>query len=295
MVQHAIMNFHDNQPITYWGRVPVYAATLLVAALAVGVVLTTLLMAMQSSLLGWLALSVPLRAPWTVWQFVTYPFIDAPSFFTIFGLFFCYSMGTGLESHIGRSQFIRLILVLVLAVPLLFFVLYLLGLGLTIYSGSYLLSVGLMVAFATLYPNTEAFGWVPMKWLIFASLVMGSLVELSDRNFTRLLALWGTAGIAFAFIQNYKGEGPVTALTDWWQRRRSKLRLVPRPGSPSRPAKSHGKTKAAIDHRAEVDRILEKISKEGISSLTGKERAFLEAASDRMKGKPKRDPDSEED
>jgi hypothetical protein len=289
------MNFNDNQPITYWGRIPVYAATILVTALAAGVVLTTLLMAMNSPILGWLTLSVPLRAPWSVWQFVTYPFIDAPSFFTLFGLFFCYSMGIGLESHIGRSQFVRLLLVLVLSLPLIYFVLYLVGLGASGYSGGYLLSAGLMVAFASLYPNTEFFGWVPMKWLIFASLAFGSLVSISQQDYIGLIALWGTAGVAFSFIRHYQGGGPLTAVTDWWQRRRSKLRLVPRPGSETRPAKARGKSKAAIDHRAEVDRILEKISQQGISSLTGKERAFLEAASDRMKGKPKRESDSDAD
>jgi carbonic anhydrase/acetyltransferase-like protein (isoleucine patch superfamily) len=169
------------------------------------------------------------------------------------------------------------------------------GFGYKEAGGGYLLSAGLMVAFASLYPNTEFFGWVPMKWLIFASLAFGSLVSISQQDYIGLIALWGTAGVAFSFIRDYQGGGPLTAVTDWWQRRRSKLRLVPRPGSETRPAKARGKSKAAIDHRAEVDRILEKISQQGISSLTGKERAFLEAASDRMKGKPKRESDSDAD
>ena len=83
------MNFHDNQPITYWGRVPVYVSTLLAAAIAVGVVIVAFVGAANSAALSWMGLTVPLMAPWSLWQFVTYPFLEGPSFFSLFGITVC--------------------------------------------------------------------------------------------------------------------------------------------------------------------------------------------------------------
>jgi hypothetical protein len=276
------MSFH-NQPITWWGRLPVYVTTLVTIGFLVGTILTTLLMATRSTLLPWLSLSVPLNEPWSVWQCLTYPFVDVPTFFTPFGLFCFYSTGVGVETHLGRSSMIRLLLVLTLSVPLMLFVLYFLGFGPSLHSGYYLILVGLFAAFATLYPYAEMFGWVPMKWVAFVCLIFGSLVEISSRHWTGLLTLWGIALAGFLFIRRAQGHGVWGNVSDWWAEKHSGFSVVredPRP--PSRPAKNKV---VDIDPREEVDAILEKISRDGISSLSDAEKSKLEAASRRMKGK----------
>lgn len=277
------MNFHDNQPISYWGRVPVYVTTLVTAAFVVGVVLTAILVAAASPALGWLGLTVPLMAYWSLWQCITYVFIETPSFFTPLGLMCFYSFGVGIETHIGRQQFIRLLLVLTLVLPASFLLLYALQAGPSAYKGNYMLLVGLVIAFSTLYPNTEFWGWVPMKYVAFVCLFCGSLMEIAARQFLHLLSLWVVALAAYLFIRNYQGFGPLALVSEWWANRGTSLRLVKKPQL-QRSFRTVRKTQPT-DPRAEVDKILEKIANEGISSLSEREKQILEEASRRMKGK----------
>jgi hypothetical protein len=276
------MSFH-NQPITWWGRLPVYVTTLVTIGFLVGTILTTLLLATQSMLLPWLTLRVPLNEPWSVWQCLTYPFFERPSFFTPFCLICFYSTGVGVETHLGRASMIRLLLVLTLAVPLMYYLFYFVGLGPSATSGNYLLLVGLIAAFATLYPYADVFGWVPMKWVAFVCLIFGSLMEVSSRDWIALFSLWGIALTGFLFIRHAQGRGVWGNVSDWWAEKHSGFSVVREdPHRPSRPAKNKV---VDIDPREEVDAILEKISRDGISSLSDAEKSKLEAASRRMKGK----------
>src|SRR5262249_40099576 len=150
----------------------------------------------------WLVFLMPLYPAWSVWRLFTYVFINPVNFFTPFGIFFFYWFSVGIETHLGRGVLTRLLLLLVL-VPVVVsaFCWWVLGLQ-SGAGGNMLLTSGLLVAFATLYPNTEAMGWVPFKWMAFACIFCGSLMVL--RNPLELGELWISCLVAFAYMRHAK-------------------------------------------------------------------------------------------
>jgi hypothetical protein len=262
-------NFQGNQPITWWGRVPVYLTTILTAILAGGIVLMAVAGAMQVNV-GPLAFTPEGFLRGFVWQPLTYPLLNDLSFFTPFLLWCFYAWGVEIEKYLGRPRYFVLFLVLVLLPP----VLCLAGYGLKIApwdahaAGTYEIAAGLLIGFATLYPGIEYFGWVPLKWFAFACVAAGSLMDLAQRNFWPLVVLWGECLAAWGYIRWLQHGGEVR----WpaWSRlfrRRPKLRVLPDPDI------AHADAVAS-----EVDDILEKISRTGMASLSAEERRRLEHA-----------------
>jgi hypothetical protein len=87
-----------------------------------------------------------------------------------------------------------------------------------------------------------------------------------------LLTLWTTAGFAYAFVRYEQGHLTLPKIGLW--RRKPKLRVLPDP-QPRIPA---GAQRPKTDSMTEIDALLDKIAHSGLSSLTAKERARLEAA-----------------
>ena len=113
------------------------------------------------------------------------------SFFTPLSWLCFYFWGVEVEKFLGRRHFIQICAALV-AIPVLFIsALYLFGYpGWT--SGDYFLIVGLLVAFATLYPDMDYLGgWIPLKWFAFACIAFGSLMYFPQHDWAGLLQLWG--------------------------------------------------------------------------------------------------------
>ena len=141
-----------------------------------------------------------------------------------------------------------------------------------------LLLAGLLVAFATLYPNTEAWGWIPFKWMAFACIFCGSLMYLAHQQWIPLIELWLSCVVGFAFVRLAKEQeyddyvSPFSRLKTYF-RRKPKLRVMPPPekGSARR-------SPVADEPPSELDVLLDKIAKSGIGSLTAKERTQLEKA-----------------
>jgi hypothetical protein len=143
---------------------------------------------------------------------------------------------------------------------------------------NYMLMSGLLVTFATLYPNTEAWGWIPFKWLAFACIACGSLMLLAGRDWLGISQLWASCAVAFAFTRHAQEleyddyESPFGRLQTWFRRR--KFRVV---RSDEMSASRRGEVTGA-GSADEMDRLLDKIAKSGISSLSSAERARLEKA-----------------
>jgi hypothetical protein len=269
----------ENEPFGKWNGVPIYLTTIITVVMVVGLVLSAVLQAMRSPLLEDLMFILPYgRMNWVA--AVTYPFIDFLSFFTPFAIFFFYRMALGVETHMGRSA-LGWLLALLVAVPILLAVVMWSGLGIGgMLRGNYLIMVGLVIAFATLYPSAEFWGWVPFKWVAFACLLAGSLMDLAAHNWVSLVSLWGCAGVAFLFIrhrmeQEMDDAEPVLARVRGWFRRKPKLRVVPKPTVSSRPVAAR-KVEDAAD--GEIDALLDKIAKSGLGSLSNSEKAKLERA-----------------
>ena len=267
-----------NQPLTHWNNLPIYLTTILAGLLVVGLVLSAVLMSAASPLLGWFVFEMPLDPPWSLWRLFTYVFMGRVSFFSPFGILFFYQMAVGIETHLGRPKLAWLLGLLTLVTPAAAaFWWWVLGVPSNTFDfGDYMLLSGLLVAFATLYPSTEAWGWVPFKWIAFACIFCGSLMLLAQRNWLGIAQLWGSCAVAFAFIRQaveteYDDyESPLARFTKLFERK-PKFRVLPTPAARRRESDE-------VDEIDSIDPLLDKIARSGMASLSAKERARLEKA-----------------
>jgi hypothetical protein len=277
-----------NQPLTHWNNLPIYLTTILTAVFVVGLIISAVLTAMGSLLLDLFIFQMPLAPAWTLWRLFTYVIIGQVSFFTPFSILFFYWLCVGLETHLGRPK-LAWLLVLVTLTPPAVAAIWWWGLGVP--SGAadnYLLMSGLLVAFATLYPNSEAWGWVPFKWVSFACVACGSLMLLAQLRWVALSELWVSCAVGFTYIRHVKEleyddyESPIERLKLWMRRRKFKVVKASIPAS-SRPA-----VLAEDGPTEEMDRLLDKIAQSGMASLSAKERTQLEQAREALLKKDQR-------
>ena len=269
----------NNEPLARWHDHPVYLTTILTALFAAGHLLTAILQALRSPLLEMLSMQMPLHPAWSLWRLGTYIFADRISFFTPFAILFFYWMSLGIETHIGRVLLAKLLVLLALVTPAVL-AFFWWGRGLpSIFAGNYVFLSGLLVAFATLYPNSEAWGWVPFKWMAFACVLCGSMLLFGEHDWLQLTALWTSCAVGFAYMRHAKEleyddyESPLAGVAKFFQRK-PKLRVLPAPA----PRAPRHREIEKDDAMSEVDALLDKIAQSGMASLTPRERAKLEEA-----------------
>ncbi|MEI9897231.1 MAG: DUF6576 domain-containing protein [Chthoniobacter sp.] len=275
------------QPLGRWNNISIYLTTILTAVFVAGLIGTAMLTAARSPLLEAFVFSMPLRPAWTLWRLFTYVFVSPVSFFTPFAILCFYWFSVGIETHLGRTVLSRLLILLVLVPPAVSAFCWW-GLGLSTSSvDNYLLTSGLLVAFATLYPNTEAWGWIPFKWIAFACIFSGSLMLLASHDGLGIAELWLSCAVGFGYIRHAKEleyedyVSPAARVQKLFQRK-PKLRVLPSPSSPKYRA-------AAVDEpESEIDVLLDKIARSGMNSLTAKEKATLEKAREALMRKDQR-------
>jgi hypothetical protein len=269
----------QNQPLGSWNNLPIYLTTILTGALVAGLIVSAVLMSMNSILLNAFIFVMPIRPAWSVWRVLSYPFIDRVDFFTPFNIVCFYWFSVGIETHLGRIKLTQLLLLLILT-PVVFSICLYLGLGFsTGLMGAMLPVAGLLVAFATLYPGTEAWGWIPFKWFAFACIFCGSLMMMAGRDWLGLARLWLVCAVGFAYMRYAKEqeyddyESPLAGVKKLFQRK-PKFRVVPSPSTQS--------YRAVDEPPSELDTLLDKIAKSGMDSLTPKEKAQLQKARDAL-------------
>lgn len=270
-------SFHDNQPITWWKRVPIYATTILTAFFALCVVVCTFFKAQMGASLTveWLGFNPHLFFRGAVWQIFTFPFVSFPDFFVLFQFFAFYQWGSQVEAYIGRKKYWQL-----LAAILLIEVLVTIVFG-GVAFGSFHLTVGLLIAFATLYPNIDyLFGWFPLKWFAAACIFLQTIAYISDHAYFSLILLYVVCATSFGFLRWTQRGGdfslPKFRMPSF--RPRPKLRVVRDEEARSTEVDEDDED----DAMAEVNALLDKIAKSGIGSLSAKERARLEKAREEL-------------
>jgi membrane associated rhomboid family serine protease len=261
----------EQRPLGQWGRLPLYVATILTGAYALGLVASVVLSSARVSLLPFVFTPAAfLRG--AIWQPLTYSFIDTPQFFTPLGLLCLYSWGLQTEQYLGRTRFLKLYVLLILVQPLVACLWWWCGRVPLPIAGNYPLLAGLLIAFATLYPNIEFMGWIPLKWFAFACFAIGSLMYFPTQDWPGLSILWAACACAFGYIRFLQRGGSVElpAQVQALFRRRPKFSVV----------RSHPEPRVVpvSDMEDSVDPLLDKIAKSGLGSLTAKERATLEKA-----------------
>lgn len=259
------------------GRYPLDLTTLLVAVHATLMVATCLLMAFRAAgFLSWFVLDTSEVWQGSLWQLGTYAFVHSPSGLLWFAveMYMLYAFGREVERFVGRRAFIMLYALLLLApaVCLTLAGLYF-RLGL---AGSAALHFGVFIAFTTIYPSVEMLLRIQAKWIALVLAAIGTLAALAGHDWGSLIVLWASIAAAFFFIR-LRGVGPELV---WWSD--LKERFAPKPKFTIVQKPSARRTVEPEGVHESIDPILEKISKQGIGSLTENERAVLDRARTRL-------------
>jgi len=253
----------DHLPLTWWKQHPVYLAAIIALAGAASMVLTAVV---GYSMMGHLVFTYQgafhhLR----LWTPLTYILYNPPSLWTLIGCLLLWNFGEAVERHLGRRAFVRLLLSLLLVSPVLITLFGLLGSYGFGCAGIMQLEFGVFIAFATLYPQAKLSVIIVTveAWVLAAVFVgLNALGSLANRDWSSLLLLAANVGTAYAFIRYETGA----------------LKL---PSLPKRAPQA--KKTAKKSNTPTVDDILDKISRQGMQSLTPEERRILDKASDEMK------------
>jgi hypothetical protein len=264
----------DYRPVTWIGRYPVRIITIIAALYVLGMFVTVALQAAGASFTIF-AFQYPIFIHGAVWQPFTCTFIQSADFFFVFNILFLYWSGRQLEEFLGRRRFIQLFVMLLLIPPLVISSWIPFGRA-WMYYGSYEVCIGMFIAFATVYPNIELFGWVTLKWLAFAGIVLGTMQDLPHHLWGNLSVLWVMCLTAFLYIRFVQGRIPINVNVAGLNpfRRPPRLTIVQKP--------SARRVVEPDDVIASVDPILDKISKSGLGSLTETEKKNLDRARNRL-------------
>lgn len=281
------------------GGMTPWVKRLLIANTAVAVALLVLSLTPLGSLWRWLAFAPGdfITRPWTL---LTYGFVHLSPFHLLGNLLVLYFFGPRLEDTWGGRTFIRFFLVTVLAGALASFLLFALQpAGLII--GASAGTLGLLTAYGVLWPDEEVHVWgifpIRVKWLviIIAALNLWTAVGGFGTGVAVLAHLGGMVA-AFAWLKSPwaprawgnlpprqrsagSGRSAGSAIVSWMGRKQETPSRAPAPIGPPRQSATARGRKAERELLDDVDRILDKISEHGISSLTDEERKRLDEVS----------------
>ena len=276
-------------------------------ALNIGVYFLQLTLFAPATVYSALALD-PARFPSTWWTALTYMFVHAWLAHLAFNMFTLWMFAPRLEHVWGTRSFVRFYLWSGLggAVAHLIFAQHSAVIGA---SGAI---SGVLVAYALRWPDDEVyvFGVIPMKsrWLIAAMIGMNIIFALSPGSGIDWTAHVG--GMAFGWIfLKLSSLGGLTRVKGWVsaapEESEDMPRAVPRNRSPmrdqprgvdevvarsnavvlreSKPLQHVPKQESPKEYAARVNRVLDKISQQGMGSLSGDERRLLEEMSRRLR------------
>ena len=255
----------NSGPLTWIGNFPVYASTVLAGIHGVALIVSALAMASgaESFLQSLVFSSEAISSHWDLWQTVTYAFVHRPPYwFFLLELYLLVVFGREIETFLGRRAFLKIYACLLLAPSMVFLMAEWAGLP-TIYWGSSALHFGIFVAFTLLYPSAEIFFTIQARWVALALLAINSLQCLALADYTSLTALAADCVVACVMVGFFQGRFAMP--------------------SPERPIKIRMPAKALPQKPDEdvldsIDPILEKISRNGMGSLTVRERERLQKA-----------------
>lgn len=230
-----------------------------------------------------------LTQPWMWWQLLTYGFTHSswPDYWHILGnMLGLWFLGRDIELTYGRKEFLRLYLTLLVFGSVVWCVSCKFqgvpdGVHLVGASGAV---VGIVVLYALHFPRRTLLLYfvIPIPaWLLGVLLVLSDLYGAASGGAGRVAYSVHLAGAGFALLY-YRFGWNLGRLTGGrfslaWLKRRPKLR-VHRPEN--RDPDNVPSDKPSNDKLSkEVDRILEKIHRQGEASLSRSERRTLEAAS----------------
>lgn len=222
-----------------------------------------------------------LTRPWGV---VTYMFLHGDFWHLFVNMLVLFFFGPHLEKRWGSRDFLIYYFICGLggvALSFLFVPYWIVGASAAIY--------GLMLAFAMNWPNAPIYIWgifpVKAKWLV-GFLFLVSLLSAAGGSNSGVAHFAHLGGIVAGFLYLKSDWRPGQSNRRPGKARGPRIRrmaIVPREEKPQEEPSQAGEAKAwsSEDEKVldEVDRILDKISAQGMSSLTPKERRVLDEVS----------------
>lgn len=255
---------------------PTWISTLLVAGYCAAMVIEALLRAFGVGDVNFWLLFTPDAAfhHLNLWRLLTYPLVNEPSVWFLLEMAMLFFFGKEVERSVGRSNFLLLYVVLLLAPVIAVTFFQLSGVATAGLAGSWNLNFGIFVSFVMLYPRLDFFFGIAAKWVAIALIAIRSLELLEGRNWVFLIIFWLECLVAALLIRAvYSGSLHSFLIRCSAFQARFRIKKT-RKVSPF-PVKQK-KTEEKEYHA--VDQILEKISRRGIGSLTHHERECLEKA-----------------
>lgn len=221
-----------------------------------------------------------LRQPWTP---LTYMFVHQRFFHLLFNMLGLFFFGPPLEERWGSSEFLKFYLICGVggAVLSLLMPQYpIIGASAAVY--------GVMVAYAMYWPDNPIYIWgilpVKAKWLVTFFIGMSLFYALTG-GAPGIAHLAHLGGCAAAFLYLKSNWGPTQYGPRVPQLRRRSTAPVASSDKPPADVVSGRRKRTARERIGEeellddIDRILDKISARGLSSLTEEERRRLDEAS----------------
>jgi hypothetical protein len=262
----------EHQPVAWLRGYPLYAAHLIVAGFVVSMIASAILMfAGAAPVLEKLQFTSQSVLRGEVWRVFTYGLVNPPSLWFAIDMLMIVWFGRELEKFFGRRIFLGFFAALYLLSPV---VLTVIGLWQPTSLAGQRGAFALFVAFATLHPNAMMILNLLAKWVAVVLIGLQSFIYLSSRDMVGLIVLWVTVGFAYGFVRFQQGHFTVPRFK--FRSRKPKLRVLP----DLEAKKTAGVRSSNESAMAEIDALLDKIATSGMSSLTPKERAKLDAARD---------------
>jgi len=223
-----------------------------------------------------------------VWRWIVYSLVDFNVISWLFSLMILYSFGRLVEQSIGSRRFAVFVGYCILAGALVFMLMRMLNPGIAALTGASSMTLGLVVAAGLLYPEQQVqlmLPPMPVKLKNVALFIVGIAVILSiAQRMDPAVSLAHLSGVAVAYFCMRK-----VSLLDLGKPSKGKKKSPKRRSSSAPPLRRPAKKKAGMKPRtllkmsvskreAEVNRILDKVSSEGIGNLTDEEKEILKFA-----------------
>lgn len=263
----------DHLPLTWWKGHPVYLSAVLALAAAASMILTAILGPLTDHLVFTWDSLVQLK----LWTPVTYILVNPPNLWLVIGCVMFWRFGESVERHLGRRSFVRMLVIMLFVSPLLAGLAALVGAERGC-AGVTHLTFAVFIAFATLYPTAQItliLFTVEARLIAAVYVAVAALTYVFARDWISLLILAGQVGTAIAYVRYEQGALTFPSMPSF-------KASTARPESRSTTSRERDMTPVAKPKKRSpaVDDILDKISREGMQSLTPDERRILDQASE---------------
>jgi len=228
----------------------------------------------------------PLAQPWT---YLTYMFVHGGLGHLALNMLLLFYWGTALEQRMGGRPFILFYLYCGLGGPLLSLMIAGMGVAVGPFIGASAAIMGLGVAYTVYWPDAEMLIFplpfpIKVRYLVVGLLALDLILGVRGGGMVAHWAHLGGAMIGYLYLrlQSYSRSAPVPHPV----KRERVLVSRPEPSDAAGRPTPVQRSRRRMDKdpvTVEIDRVLDKISAQGMDSLTHDEREFLHEVSARKK------------